>query len=70
MEKNLKNKTAHSNFRKGMDDYNDGGENLTHYLGNDDYDRVLMPDPNDEKVNKKLDGKEAEGNDLDEDEDS
>lgn len=62
------NKPAHSNFRKGLSDYNDGG-NITHHLGNDDYKhRSNLPDPYEEKAS--FDGSEALGNDLLEDEES
>ena len=60
MEKNPKGK---SGFRKGVPDYNDG-ENVTHYGGNSDYDGASLKDDNIEKNNPKLEGKEAEGNDL------
>lgn len=65
--KTVKSRTAHSNFRKGLSDYNDG-ENVTHYLGNNDYAGSKLPDPNDLNQNN-FDGKEAAGNDFLEDED-
>jgi len=42
--------------------YNDG-ENVTHYLGNDDYPGNNLGDYPDEST-KRLDGKEAAGNEL------
>lgn len=72
MEKNIqetkkvKNPTAHSNFKKGLNDYNDGGLNATHHLGNDDYDSNLS-DENGVLYNEKLEGKVAEGNNLSDD---
>lgn len=60
MEKNIK---SHAGFRKGLSDYNDG-ENVTHYGGNSDYPGANLKDENIEKNNPKLEGKEAEGNDL------
>lgn len=62
--KNLKKPIAHSNFRKGLDDYNDGGLNDTHQLGNDDDYNSNLSDENGEIYNEKLEGKEAEGNGL------
>lgn len=60
-----KNPTSHSNFRKGMSDYNDGGLNATHHLGNEHYDGASLTDENSEEApNEKLEGKVAEGNDL------
>jgi hypothetical protein len=60
-------KTAHSNFRRGLSDYNDGSS-LTHQLGNDDY-----PYGNNEadpyKENCEYDGTEAQGNNMLEDDD-
>ena len=65
----IKNLTSHSNFRKGMTDYNDG-ENVSQYLGNDDYpEGANLPDPC-EYENNKLDGKSASGNDFLEDDPS
>lgn len=65
--KPLKDRTSHSNFRKGLNDYNDG-ENVTHHLGNDDYDNGANISAPYEKENYKLDGKSASGNDFMEDE--
>lgn len=53
--------TSHSRFRKGLTDYGDGA-NVTHHLGNDDYDGSNINDENDLKENAKLEGKVAEGN--------
>lgn len=62
----MKDRTSHANFRKGLNDYNDG-ENVSQYLGNDDYSEgANLPDPCDYEVNK-LDGKSATGNDFLED---
>jgi hypothetical protein len=44
-------------------EYNDG-ENVTHYLGNDDYEGANLPENNEEENNELLEGKEALGNDL------
>jgi hypothetical protein len=44
--------------------YNDG-ENVTHYLGNDDYSGNNLDEYPDESA-KQFDGKVAAGNDLDE----
>lgn len=64
--KPFKDRTSHSNFRKGMNDYNDG-ENVSQYLGNDDYSHgANIPDPYEREI-RKLDGKYANGNDLLED---
>lgn len=61
------NKTAHSNFRKGMSDYHDG-ENVTDQLGNDDWKNSNnLPDPYGNTAD--FDGSEAAGNDLIEGED-
>lgn len=61
-----KHGNAHANFRRGMSDYNDG-ENVTHHLGNDDYKNGdNLPDPYPEGA--EFDGKEAHGNQLDDDE--
>ena len=62
-----KTRSAHANFRKGLSDYNDG-ENVTHHLGNDDFDGQNIKDV-EELNNPRLDGKVAEGNDLIEDDD-
>jgi ABC-type sugar transport system substrate-binding protein len=62
-----KNEKAHSGFRKGLSDYNDG-ENVTHYGGNSDYHGSNLKDENIVRNNPKLDGKVAEGNDLSEEE--
>ena len=44
------------------------GDNLTHYLGNDDYKtRNFVPD--DERDQSPLDGYEAQGNDINAEED-
>jgi hypothetical protein len=64
-----KNENAHSGFRKGLPDYNDG-ENVTHYGGNSDYHGSNLKDENIIKNNPKLDGKVAEGNDLSDEETS
>lgn len=56
-------KTAHSNFRKGLSDYNDG-ENVTSHLGNDEYPGADLADPNFEPDNPYLEGRYAEGNDF------
>jgi hypothetical protein len=62
-----KDRNAHSNFRKGLSDYNDG-ENVTHQLGNDDYKNGNnLDDPYPE--NENFDGTVAAGNDLPPDED-
>ncbi len=67
--KPLKDRTSHSNFRKGLNDYNDG-ENVSQYLGNDDYSEgANIPDPY-ERDTRKLDGKIANGNDFQEDDES
>lgn len=59
-------RTAHSNFRHGMSDYNDGA-NLTHHLGNDDYKNGNnLTEPYLGK-DEDFDGSEALGNDLTED---
>lgn len=60
MDKELKDQTAHSNFKKGLDDYNDGS-GLTHHLGNDDY-----PGGSNEPESKDddFDGSIALGNNL------
>jgi hypothetical protein len=58
-----KKRIAHSNFKKGLNDYHDG-ENVTHYLGNSDYNGANLPDENIEKNNLNLTGKEAQGNEL------
>lgn len=56
------NKTVHSNVRKGLSDFNDGNE-LTHYLGNDDYKNGNNEsDPYADNLS--FDGSEAFGNDL------
>lgn len=52
---------------KQKTDYNDG-ENVTHYLGNDDYEGANLPEINEEENNELLEGKEALGNDLEEEE--
>jgi hypothetical protein len=54
-------RTAHSNFKKGLCDYNDGndGGSVTHYLGNSEYPVKKEV----EKNTQQLDGKEAQGND-------
>jgi hypothetical protein len=67
MEKSIekkKTKTAHSNFRHGMSDYNDGGLQ-THYLGNDEYKEGNKE--SDSLGEGLFDGSVAEGNDLLED---
>lgn len=55
---------AHSNFRKGLNDYNDGSS-LNHNLGNDDYQGSNLPDI---EVIEVILGYEALGNDLSEEE--
>lgn len=52
-----KERTAHANFKKGLSDYHDG-ENVSHYLGNDDYQELMKNEKN------SFDGKEALGNDF------
>lgn len=53
---------AHSNFRKGLHDYNDGSF-LNHNLGNDDYkDGANLPDEEDLSFLAGLDGRVALGN--------
>lgn len=53
-----KTNPSHSNFRKGMSDYTDGG-NLTHHLGNNDYkNRTNAP----AEDNLEFDGSVANGN--------
>jgi hypothetical protein len=52
---------AHSNFRGGLSDYNDGGHN-SHYGGNDD------KYSSESEANEDFDGTEAAGNDLEVDE--
>lgn len=62
----MENRTAHSNVRKNISDYNDGA-NTTHHLGNDDYaNRNNLPDQ-DLNADSALDGKEALGNENIED---
>jgi len=62
-----KTKTAHSNVRKGISDYNDGSS-LNHYLGNDDYHfGNNEADPYHDGA--ELDGSVAFGNDLDDEDD-
>jgi hypothetical protein len=56
-------KSIHPRIRRELDDFYDGA-NVTHYLGNTDYSGSNLPDPYIGK-NEKLDGKEAQGNDLD-----
>ncbi|HXH30857.1 MAG TPA: hypothetical protein VNJ01_08595 [Bacteriovoracaceae bacterium] len=53
---------AHANFRKGLNDYNDGA-NVTHHLGNDSYDGASIPEEKGSDEDK-LDGSVAEGNGL------
>ncbi len=68
MEKSIgskKYKVAHSNFRKGLTDYNDGSS-LNHNLGNDDY-RFGNNEADTTLGNIPFDGSEANGNDLLED---
>lgn len=68
MEKSIelkKYKIAHSNFRKGLPDYNDGSS-LNHNLGNDDY-RFGNNEADTTLGNIPFDGSEANGNDLLED---
>jgi hypothetical protein len=56
----MNNKSSHSNFRRGMNDYNDG-QNVTHHLGNDDYkDGANLH----EQKSEEFDGKEAAGNNM------
>lgn len=55
-----KARSGHSNFRKGLSDYNDG-ENVTHYLGNTDYNGANLSDA-DNHEQQNLDGQEAQGN--------
>lgn len=67
MENNpVKDRNSHANFRKGLTDYNDG-ENVTHYLGNDEYPGSNLADRTQEGSNPLLEGKEALGNDFLED---
>lgn len=61
-KENLSSSGAHSRFRRGLSDYSDDGH-LTHYLGNDDYDGTNEP-KEDDTENVKLDGREAAGNEL------
>ena len=64
--KPLKSRNSHANFRKGLNDYNDG-ENVTHHLGNDEYKNgANLSQPFEDEKNK-LDGYSAEGNDFMED---
>jgi hypothetical protein len=58
------NAGAHSSVRSGGSDYNDG-ENVTHYLGNDDYypeDNSLSENPYSLGESGDEDGKVAQGN--------
>lgn len=57
-------KNSHSNFKKDLNDYNDGA-NVTHHLGNDDYKNGSnLEDPFANGDNPLLEGKVAYGNDL------
>lgn len=59
---------AHSNFRKGLNDYNDGC-GLNHYLGNDDYrDGCNLPDDTAEGDKGMGEGKVALGNLIEQEE--
>lgn len=60
------NKNNHSNFKRDLNDYNDGA-NVTHHLGNDDYNGSNLADPFENEDNPLLEGKVAYGNDLSED---
>ena len=67
--KTLKSRNSHSNFRHGLNDYNDG-ENVTHQLGNDDYsDGANIPEYQNENA-ESFDGKTAGGNDFLEEEEN
>lgn len=62
-KKPLKDRTSHSNFRRGLTDYHDG-DNVTHYLGNDDYrEGSNVPFPS-ERETHKFSGEVAEGNEM------
>jgi hypothetical protein len=54
---------AHARFRKGTTDYFDEG-NLSHYGGNDDYPGNNDPQVASADERARLNGKEAAGNDL------
>lgn len=56
-KKPLKDRTSHSNFRKGLTDYHDG-DNVTHYLGNDEYEEIS------EREKHNFKGDVAEGNQM------
>lgn len=55
-----KNDNSHANFKKGLNDYNDGA-NVTHHLGNNDYPNGTNA-PDDQAED--FDGSVANGNDL------
>jgi hypothetical protein len=61
-----KTNSGHSNFRRGLSDYHDG-ENVTHHLGNDDYQEGANLPEKHEKEPFPFDGSVAGGNeDLEE----
>lgn len=63
-DKNPQNAGAHSTVRKGGSDYTDG-ENVTHYLGNDDYEEGNKLEENPyADAPKKNSGKVAGGNKI------
>ncbi len=53
---------AHANFKKGLEDYNDGA-NTTHHLGNESYDGASIPEDDVDEAGR-LSGYEAQGNGL------
>lgn len=59
-------KNSHSNFKRDLNDYNDGA-NVTHHLGNDDYNGSNLDDPFENEDNPLLEGKVAYGNELTQD---
>ena len=59
--KPLKDRTSHSNFRKGLTDYHDG-DNVTHYLGNDEYQEGSNIPSQSERERHNFTGEVAEGN--------
>lgn len=68
----MTSKSKKTKKSKDSPEYNDGA-NVSHYLGNSDYPGSNIPDPDLNQENPKLEGKEAQGNDLselDDDEDN
>jgi hypothetical protein len=57
MKKEAKNRQA--NIHRHSSEYHDGADNLTHYLGNDEY-----REPNKTEKDQSDDGKIAFGNEL------